>query len=105
MIYRTVSATRLAAPPVCDAHLDRCQFRLETPLNVRRPTLWAGVRRIQAVTGQPTSALPSASIMKLQMKSLLFLVLAGALPFGLVAQSGQQQQLPEAPSASKYPPP
>jgi len=43
--------------------------------------------------------------MKLQMKSLLFLVLAGALPFGLVAQSGQQQQLPEAPSASKYPPP
>jgi len=40
------------------------------------------------------------------MKNWLILFLAAALPWGLVAQdSPQQQQLPNAPSASKYPPP
>ncbi len=38
------------------------------------------------------------------MKLWLILLLSAALPCGLVAQSGQQQ-LPNAPSASKYPPP
>ena len=40
------------------------------------------------------------------MKNWLILFLAAALPWGLVAQdSPQQQQLPNAPSTSKYPPP
>ncbi len=39
------------------------------------------------------------------MNSWLILVLAAALPFGLVAQDTSQQQLPTAPSAVKYPPP
>lgn len=40
------------------------------------------------------------------MKNWLILFLAAALPWGLVAQdSPQQQQLPNAPSSSKYPPP
>jgi len=39
------------------------------------------------------------------MKYWLILVLAAALPWGLVAQDAQQQQLPTAPSAIKYPPP
>jgi hypothetical protein len=39
------------------------------------------------------------------MKNWLILFLAAALPWGLVAQdSPQQQQLPNAPSTSKYPP-
>jgi VWFA-related protein len=38
------------------------------------------------------------------MKYCLMLVLAAALPWGLVAQN-TQQQLPNAPSTSKYPPP
>jgi len=43
--------------------------------------------------------------MKLQMKILAILVLAAALPFGVAAQDSSQPSLPEAPSASKYPPP
>ena len=43
--------------------------------------------------------------MKLLMKIVAILALAMALQVALFAQSGQQQQLPEAPSASKYPPP
>jgi VWFA-related protein len=40
------------------------------------------------------------------MKNWLILFLVAALPWGLVAQdSPQQQQLPNAPSTSKYPPP
>jgi VWFA-related protein len=39
------------------------------------------------------------------MKYWLILVLAAALPWGLVAQDTPQQQLPTAPSAIKYPPP
>ncbi len=39
------------------------------------------------------------------MKFWLILVLAAALPWGLVAQDTSQQQLPTAPSAIKYPPP
>ncbi len=39
------------------------------------------------------------------MKFWLILVLAAALPWGLVAQDTSQQQLPNAPSAIKYPPP
>ncbi len=39
------------------------------------------------------------------MRYLAILVLAGALPWGLVAQDSSQQQLPSAPSAMKYPPP
>jgi Ca-activated chloride channel homolog len=38
------------------------------------------------------------------MKHCLILVLAAALPWGLVAQNSQQQ-LPNAPSTAKYPPP
>jgi Ca-activated chloride channel homolog len=43
--------------------------------------------------------------MKLLMKILAILILAAATSCVLVAQTGQPQQLPEAPSASKYPPP
>ncbi|MGB8887128.1 MAG: VWA domain-containing protein [Candidatus Korobacteraceae bacterium] len=43
--------------------------------------------------------------MKIQMNYWLILVLAAALPWGLVAQDSPQQQLPTAPSATKYPPP
>jgi Ca-activated chloride channel family protein len=39
------------------------------------------------------------------MNYWLILVLAAALPWGLVAQDSPQQQLPTAPSATKYPPP
>ena len=39
------------------------------------------------------------------MRFWLILVLAAALPWGLVAQGRSQQQLPTAPSAIKYPPP
>ncbi|MFZ0314805.1 MAG: VWA domain-containing protein [Candidatus Korobacteraceae bacterium] len=39
------------------------------------------------------------------MKYCLILVLAAALPWGLVAQDTPQQQLPNAPSTIKYPPP
>jgi Ca-activated chloride channel homolog len=39
------------------------------------------------------------------MNYWLILVLAAALPWGLVAQNTPQQQLPTAPSAIKYPPP
>jgi Ca-activated chloride channel homolog len=39
------------------------------------------------------------------MKFCLILVLAAALPWGLVAQDASQPQLPTAPSAIKYPPP
>jgi len=39
------------------------------------------------------------------MNYWLILVLAAALPWGLVAQDSPQQQLPNAPSATKYPPP
>ena len=39
------------------------------------------------------------------MRFWLILVLVAALPWGLVAQDTQQQQLPTAPSAIKYPPP
>ncbi|MGA2903653.1 MAG: VWA domain-containing protein [Candidatus Korobacteraceae bacterium] len=39
------------------------------------------------------------------MNSWLILVLAAALPLGVVAQDTPQQQLPTAPSAIKYPPP
>jgi VWFA-related protein len=39
------------------------------------------------------------------MNYWLILVLAAALPWGLVAQNSPQQQLPTAPSATKYPPP
>jgi Ca-activated chloride channel homolog len=39
------------------------------------------------------------------MRFWLILVLAAALPWGLVAQDTSQQQLPTAPSAIKYPPP
>jgi Ca-activated chloride channel family protein len=39
------------------------------------------------------------------MKNWLILFLAAALPWGLVAQDSPQQQLPNAPSTSKYPPP
>ncbi len=47
-----------------------------------------------------------AAIIKPRMKNWLILLLAAALPWGLIAQdSSQQQQLPNAPSASKYPPP
>jgi Ca-activated chloride channel family protein len=38
------------------------------------------------------------------MNYWLILVLAAALPWGLVAQDSPQQQLPTAPSATKYPP-
>src|SRR5271166_51015 len=43
--------------------------------------------------------------MKIRMNDWLILVLAAALPWGLVAQNSPQQQLPTAPSATKYPPP
>ena len=43
--------------------------------------------------------------MNLQMRTLAILVLAMALPTGLAAQDTSQQSLPQAPSASKYPPP
>ena len=62
-------------------------------------------RASNLLPGGVKSAVCAPSIMKLSMKSLLILVLAGALPLGLIAQNSQQQQLPEAPSASKYPPP
>ena len=39
------------------------------------------------------------------MRYRLILVLAAALPWGLVAQDAPQQSLPTAPSAVKYPPP
>src|SRR5579863_4106699 len=39
------------------------------------------------------------------MRNWLILLLAAALPWGLVAQASPQQQLPNAPSTSKYPPP
>ena len=39
------------------------------------------------------------------MKYWLILVLAAALPWGLAAQNTSQQQLPDDPSAVKYPPP
>jgi Ca-activated chloride channel homolog len=39
------------------------------------------------------------------MNYWLILVLMAALPWGLVAQDSPQQQLPTAPSATKYPPP
>ncbi|MGC2108643.1 MAG: VWA domain-containing protein [Candidatus Korobacteraceae bacterium] len=42
--------------------------------------------------------------MKFHMNYRLILVLAVALPWGLVAQDSPQQQLPSAPSATKYPP-
>ena len=42
--------------------------------------------------------------MKLLMRIVTILVLAAALPFGLAAQDSSQS-LPQAPSASKYPPP
>ncbi len=43
--------------------------------------------------------------MNLRMKYWLILALAAALPWGLVAQNTSQQQLPDAPSAVRYPPP
>ncbi len=43
--------------------------------------------------------------MKSCMNYWLILVLAAALPWGLVAQNSPQQQFPTAPSATKYPPP
>src|SRR5271165_750437 len=43
--------------------------------------------------------------MKFRTNYWLTLVLAAALPWGLVAQNPPQQQLPTAPSATKYPPP
>jgi VWFA-related protein len=43
--------------------------------------------------------------MNFRMKYWWILVLAAALPWGLVAQNTSQQQLPDDPSAVKYPPP
>ncbi len=43
--------------------------------------------------------------MNFRMNYWLILALAAALPWGLVAQDAPQQQLPNAPSAVKYPPP
>jgi len=43
--------------------------------------------------------------MNLRMKYWLILVLAAALPCGLLAQDSPQPQYPTAPSATKYPPP
>jgi VWFA-related protein len=42
--------------------------------------------------------------MEFRMKSRLILVLLAALPWGLAAQNSAQQQLPTAPSATKFPP-
>jgi Ca-activated chloride channel family protein len=45
-----------------------------------------------------------AAIMELRMKTWLILVLLAALSWGLAAQNPTQQQLPTAPSATKFPP-
>jgi len=45
-----------------------------------------------------------AAIMELRMKTWLILVLLAALPWGLAAQNSTEQQLPTAPSATKFPP-
>jgi Ca-activated chloride channel family protein len=42
--------------------------------------------------------------MELRMKTWLILVLLAALPWGLAAQNSTEQQLPTAPSATKFPP-
>jgi Ca-activated chloride channel family protein len=42
--------------------------------------------------------------MEFRMKTWLILVLLAALPWGLAAQNPTQQQLPTAPSATKFPP-
>jgi VWFA-related protein len=39
------------------------------------------------------------------MRHCLILVLMAALPWGLAAQTSQQQSLPDSPSSAKYPPP
>ncbi len=65
-----------------------------------------GRKRVsKGVSGLADSPARAAAIMKLRMKSIAILVLAAALSLGLAAQDSAQQPLPEAPSASKYPPP
>src|SRR5664280_2677334 len=64
------------------------------------------LRALRVLRGEngASVAIPPAAIMELRMKTWLILVLLAALPWGLAAQNSTEQQLPTAPSATKFPP-
>src|ERR1700757_3110162 len=65
----------------------------------------AGVATSKNRAGRIKGHCGQTAIIKLRMRHIALLVLLAALPWGLVAQDSSQQQLPTAPSATKYPPP